>query len=72
MFRDYNIDPDDSGFFLHDWELQDFDKSTENGIMTLDEPMEYTAYKFFVRVGGGYRGYNKKVNANRYYKQDGC
>jgi len=44
--------------------------STENGIMTLDNPKDYPDYKYFVRVGGGWRGFNKKVNARRYYKQD--
>lgn len=70
MFRDYQIDPNDSGFFVEDWKLRDFDHSTENGIMSLDHPKDYPDYKYFVRVGGGWRGFNKKVNARRYYKQD--
>jgi hypothetical protein len=73
--RDYQIDPNDSGFFVEDWKLRDefhitFDMSTENGIMQLDNPKDYPDYKYFVRVGGGWRGFKKKVNAKRYYKQD--
>lgn len=70
MFRDYQIDPDDSGEFIPQWELEYFNYSTDNGIMTLDRPKDYPQYKYFVRVGGGWAGFKKKVNAKRYYKQD--
>ena len=68
--RDYQTDPNDKGFFVEDWKLRDFDFSTENGVMKLDHPKDYPHFKYFVRVGGGWRGFTKKVNANRYYKQD--
>lgn len=70
MFRDYQIDPNDSGMFIQQFELQEFDKTTENGIMTLDHPKDCPYFKYFVRVGGGWRGFKKKVNAKRYYNQD--
>ena len=70
MFRDYQVDPNDKGFFVEDWKLRDFDHSTENGVMTLDRPKDYPHFKYFVRVGGGWRGFKKKVNAKRYYNQD--
>ena len=30
----------------------------------------WSKYKFFVRVGGGYRGFTTKKEARAYYKQD--
>jgi hypothetical protein len=70
MLRDYQIDPEDPGEFVHYDELCHFDYSTENGIMTLDVLKNYPKLKYFVRVGGGWRGFHKRVNARRYYKQD--
>ena len=72
MFKDYQIDPNDSGEFIEQYIFQDLDHSTENGIMMLDNPKELYPYKYkyFVRVGGGWRAFNKKVNAKRYYNQD--
>ena len=70
MFKNYQIDPNDSGFFIEQYKFQDLDHSTENGIMMMDNPLECSEYKYFVRVGGGWRGYQKKVNAKKYYNQD--
>ena len=67
MFTDYNIDPEDSGEFIENHEFYDFDLSTENGITEIDKPKTFKGYRYFVRVGGGYRGFKKKVNARRYY-----
>lgn len=70
MMRDYPTDPKDAGHFINDWQLQDIDKSTYNGITELDNPKSYQGYKFFVRVGGGYQAFKKRVNAKRFYNRD--
>ncbi len=46
----------------------------ETGIYQIefDNPKDnpWPDYKYFVRVGGGYRGFSKKTDARKYYRAD--
>ncbi len=68
FFRDYNIDPADSGAFFNSYDFEDCDMNTEGGIST-PEPNPFPCFKYYCRVGGGYQAFRKKVNANRFLKQ---
>ena len=70
MFRDYKIDPEDKGEFLASYQIEG-DFSSENGISSFDNPKENPMphLKYFCQVGGGYRGFKKKVNARNFLKQ---
>ena len=58
--------------FLSFYDVYEFDRTTDQGIMTFDNPKEnpMPQFKYFVRVGGGYRGFVKKNEAKTYLKQD--
>lgn len=56
-------DPDDPGVFVPRSEMGD--TSTDRGITTVDKPRA-DGLRYFVRVGGGYRGYKHKRNASAY------
>lgn len=45
---------------------------SENGICQFDNPSENPnpAFPFLVRVGGGYRAFQKKTHAKVFYKED--
>ena len=70
MFRDYKIDPQDSGEFLNSYEIE-FEFCGENGIYTFDKVSQNPKphLKYFCRVGGGYQGFKKKVNARNFLNQ---
>ena len=57
--------------------LYETDYSTpqiETGVYQIEfdkpESNPFPEYKFFVRVGGGYRGFVSKKEARAYYRQD--
>lgn len=58
--------------FLSYYEVYELDRSTDQGITTFDNPKEnpMPQFKYFVRVGSGYRGFAKKSEANAYLKED--
>ena len=63
--------------FCYAGQIQDFDYSysqIERGIYELEfeNPNEnpWKEFKYFVRVGGGYRGFKKKTDARKYYNAD--
>lgn len=57
-------------------EISDLDYATsqiETGIYEIEferPDKNPWGYKYYVRVGGGWRGYMKKIEARKYYKQD--
>lgn len=57
-------------------EISDLDYATsqvETGIYEIEferPDKNPWGYKYYVRVGGGWRGYMKKIEARNYYKQD--
>lgn len=59
--------------FVSSAQLENVDSlQTYLGITTIPNKKEnpFPQYKYFVRVGSGYRGFAKKNEANKYYKQD--
>lgn len=69
--RDYDEDPNDPGVFVNANKIEIGEEPTmEFGIGTFDNPSwnPTPKLKFFVRVGGGYMGFKKKVNATRFKK----
>ncbi len=62
--------PDDN--FFKSWTFEDLDFSSSGGIYTFDNPKQnpLLPYRYFVRVGGGYRGYASKANAMAYFKSE--
>lgn len=69
FFRDYKIDPEDKGTFVESWKMEDAELTTEHiqhgGITTFERESEnhLKPLRYFVRVGGGYRGFKKRKNA---------
>jgi hypothetical protein len=63
MYRDYKIDPEDRGEFVPSYDVEEI--SSEGNIYYFDKGEENPTphLKYFVRVGGGYRGFKKKQNA---------
>lgn len=58
--------------FISFSDVWEFDRTTENGLMYFDNPKENPRpeFKFYVRVGGGYRGFQTKREAKKYYNED--
>lgn len=58
--------------FLSFYDVYEFDRSVDQGIVTFDNPKENPVpeFKYFVRVVGGYRGFVKKSEAKAYLKED--
>jgi hypothetical protein len=48
------------------------DISTENGVAEFDNPSDnpYPSFPYLVRVGSGYRAFQKKIHALTYYRED--
>lgn len=70
MFRDYKIDSEDSGEFMPSWAVEG-DFGGESNIYSFDDEKDNPQphLKYFCRVGSGYQGFKKKVNARNFLNQ---
>lgn len=71
-FRDYKINPEDSGEFMASHEIPDdaaFDSFEGISQFNMKKMNPKPHLKYFCRVGGGYRGFKFKRSAKNFLNQ---
>ncbi len=68
-FRDYKINPEDSGEFVASYEIEEISSEGQIYYFGKGEINPRPHLKYFCRVGGGYQGFKFKRSANNFLKQ---